>query len=99
MKLKLKYYWKLAIEQITKKIVQWLSEGSGWIIESVNKHYLNIAKYNPMKGSSYIQFSKELRNPLKGLVNMKNKDVSVGVISGSWILRSRYTSIKDQEVG
>ena len=65
---------KLAIKQITKKIAQWLSEKSGWITESVNKHYLNIAKYNPMKGSSHIQFSKELRNPLKSLVNMKNKD-------------------------
>ena len=65
---------KLALEQIIKTIAQWLSEGSGWVIESVDKHYLNIVKYNPMKGSSYIQLPKELRNPKKGLVNMKNKD-------------------------
>jgi len=37
---------------MVKKIAQWLSEGSGWIIESVDKHYLNIVKYKPMKGSS-----------------------------------------------
>ena len=50
---------KLASEQITKKIAQWLSEGSGWIIESVDKHYLNIVKYKPMKGNSYISLPKE----------------------------------------
>lgn len=58
---------------MVKKIAQWLSEGSGWIIESVDKHYLNIVKYKPMKGSSQIQLPKELRHSAKGLVNMKNK--------------------------
>jgi len=65
---------KISQEEILKKIAQWLSEGSGWIIDSVDNHYLNIAKYKPMKGKSYIQLPKELRNSLKGLINMKNKD-------------------------
>jgi len=65
---------KSATEQIVRRIAQWLSEGSGWIIESVDKHYLNIVKYKPMKGSSYIQLPKELRHSAKGLVNMKNED-------------------------
>jgi len=66
---------KLAAEQIIKKnIAQWLSEGFGLIIKSVDKHYLNIVKYKPIKGSSYIQLPKELRNSKKGLVSMKNKD-------------------------
>ena len=65
---------KPATEQMINKIGIWPSEGSGWVIESVDKHYLNIIKYKPMKGSSYIQLPKELRNSKKGLVNLKNKD-------------------------
>ena len=61
-------------QQILNKIAQWISEGSGWTIQSVDSHYLNIVKYKPMKGSSYIQLPYELRNSAKGLINMKNED-------------------------
>ena len=57
--------------KILNLIAVWISEGSGWTVESINNHYLNIVKYKPMKGS-YIQLPKELRN--KGLINMKNSD-------------------------
>ena len=59
-------------QQILNKIAQWISEGSGWTIKSVDSHYLNIVKYKPLKGSSYIQLPSELR--MKGLINMKNED-------------------------
>ena len=55
-------------------IAQWVSEGSGWTIQSVDNHYLNIVQYEPMKGSSYIELPQELRNSRKGLINMKNED-------------------------
>ena len=55
-------------------IAQWVSEGSGWTIESVDNHYLNIVQYQPMKGSSYIKLPQELGNSKKGLINMKNED-------------------------
>ena len=61
-------------QQILNKIAQWISEGSGWTIKSVDSHYLNIVKYKPLKGSSYIQLPYELRNSAKGLINMKNED-------------------------
>ena len=61
-------------QQILNFIAQWISEGSGWTIESVNGHYLNIVQYQPMKGSSYIQLPQELRNSAKGLINLKNND-------------------------
>ena len=61
-------------EQILNFVAQWISEGSGWTIESVDNHYLNIVKYEPMKGSSYIKLPQELRNGKKGLINMKNED-------------------------
>ena len=65
---------QLTKQQIMNKIAQWTSEGSGWTIQSVDNHYLNIAKYEPMKGSSYIKLPNELRNSKKGLINMKNDD-------------------------
>ena len=69
---------KLAIQasqqQILNKIAQWISEGSGWTIQLIENHYINIVNYNPLKGSSYIELPQELRNSAKGLINMKNKD-------------------------
>ena len=65
---------QMSKQNILNQISQWISEGSGWTIKSVDSHYLNIVKYKPMKGSSYIQLPSELRNSAKGLINMKNED-------------------------
>ena len=54
-------------QQILNMIAQWVSEGSGWTIQSVDSHYLNIVQYKPMKGSSYIKLPQELRNGKKGI--------------------------------
>ena len=61
-------------EQIVNRIQQWISEGSGWTIQSVDSHFINVVEYRPLKGSSYILLPKELQNSAKGLINMKNKD-------------------------
>ena len=60
--------------EILNITAQWISEGSGWTIESVDNHYLNIVQYEPMKGSSYIELPQELKHHQKGLINMKNND-------------------------
>ena len=65
---------QLSKQKILNMIAQWISEGSGWTIESVDNHYLNIVQYQPMKGSSYIKLPQELRHHRKGLINMKNDD-------------------------
>ena len=64
----------LSKQEILNKIAQWISEGSGWTIESINNHYLNVVKYEPMKGSSYIKLPHELRNSSQSLINIKNSD-------------------------
>ena len=61
-------------QQILNFVAQWISEGSGWTIQSVDNHYINLVKYEPLKGSSYIQLPLELRNSAKGLINLKNDD-------------------------
>ena len=61
-------------EQLVNKIQQWISEGSGWTIQSVDSHFINVVEYRPLRGSSYIPLPKELQNSAKGLINLKNKD-------------------------
>ena len=64
----------LSEQQLLNFIALWVSEGSGWTIESIDNHYLNIVKYKPINGSSYIQLPPELQNSAKGLINLKNND-------------------------
>ena len=59
-------------QKILNKIAVWISEGSGWTVESVDNHYLNVVKYPPLTGSSYIKMPKDLRN--RSLINIKNYD-------------------------
>ena len=55
-------------QQILNKISQWISEGSGWTIQLIENHYINIVNYNPLNGSSYINLPQELRLVLKVLL-------------------------------
>ena len=57
-------------QEILNEISVWLSEGSGWTAESVDDQHINIVRYKPFKGSSYVELPPELRNPAKGLINL-----------------------------
>ena len=61
-------------QEILNLIDKWVSEGSGWVIDRIDSHYINVTTYTPLHGSSYIELPTELRNPKKGLINIKNKD-------------------------
>ena len=61
-------------QEIMNAIDKWVSEGSEWVINRINSHYINITLYKPLNGSSYIELPTELKNPKKGLINIKNKD-------------------------
>ena len=63
-----------AAEEINNIIAVWLSEGSGWTIVEIRSHFVNIVKYLPLRGNSYIPSPKELRNSMMGLINLKNID-------------------------
>ena len=41
-----------ASEGIKNGVAVWLSEGSGWVIEVILGHYINIVKYVPLRGNS-----------------------------------------------
>ena len=62
------------VEEILNRISNMISEGSAWIVKSITGHYLNVTKYEPLTGSSYIELPTELQNSKHGLINLKNKD-------------------------
>ena len=61
-------------QEILNVIDKWVSEGSGWVIDRIDSHYINVTLYKPLNGSSYMELPTELKNPKKGLINIKNKD-------------------------
>ena len=63
-----------SFQEILYTIDNWSNERSGWIIEFIESHYINISIYTPLSGSSYIDLPVQLRSPRKGLINIKNKD-------------------------
>ena len=47
--------------------------GSGWVFQQVLSINLNVARYKPLKGSSYIELPKALVSK-RAIVNVKNTD-------------------------
>ena len=56
------------------RIDNWINEGSRWVVESINGEYVNISMYSPLIGSFFVELPHELKNPKKGLTNIKNND-------------------------
>ena len=51
----------------------WVERGSGWVLDGVNKVYLNITRNNPLRGEHISLFQKKLKDK-KAIINMKNRD-------------------------
>ena len=62
-----------AFSDIEKRIEKWTREGSGWTITKVLNVYLDVAKYTPLKGSSYLDLPDKLKSK-KAIINVKNND-------------------------
>lgn len=69
------------------KLNRLIKQGSGWVIQLVDKQYLNIVHYTPMKGSSYTKLTPEQDYHMKGLINLqiRTMNVSVGATSDCFI--------------
>ena len=61
-----------SFQEIIYRLDNWVSNGSGWIVEEIISQYLNLSTYLPLSGSTYIKFPKELNHPMKGLINIQN---------------------------
>ena len=63
-----------AYERIKYLLDIWAGQGSGWIVDKIEDIYIDVANYDPLAGCSYIPLPLELKNSMKGLINLKNKD-------------------------
>ena len=58
-------------EEILYSINNWINEGPGWIIESIEAEYMNIFIYSPLSRSTYIKLPNKLRKSMKSLISIK----------------------------
>ena len=63
-----------SFQEMLYRIDNLINEESGWIIESIEAECVNIYIYSPLVGSTYIELPDKLKNPMKGLINIKNND-------------------------
>ena len=68
------YHLDKSFQVILYRIDNWINEGSGWVIESIDAEYMNISIYSPLSRNSYIELSRRLKNSMNGLLNIKNND-------------------------
>ena len=78
------------MDRIRGEIENWSAQGSGWDIESIELAYINVAKYVPLRGGSYLPLPAKLANK-KAIVNVKNKDKECL----KWALRAALYPPKD----
>ena len=78
------------MERIKGEIENWSLQGSGWEIESIELAYVNIAKYQPLRGGTYLPLPAKLAKK-KAIINVKNKDNQCL----KWALRAALFPPKD----
>ena len=69
-----KYELDKSFQEILYRIDNWINEGTGWIIQSIEAQYVNISTYSLLIGSTYIELPEKLKKSMKGLINIKNND-------------------------
>ena len=65
-----------AIDNINENIGIYVSEKSGWMMDSIDEKYLHVAKYKPIQGSSWIPTPKALVKDM-AIINVKMRMTSV----------------------
>ena len=69
-----KFKLNQAFQEIIYRLDNWISHGSGWVVEEIYNQYLNVSSHLPLSGSTYIKLPAELQHPMKGLINIQNND-------------------------
>ena len=62
-----------AFPHILGILEKWTQNGSGWTVDYISTLWLDIAKYQPLRGGSYILLPAAVKNK-KAVVNVKNND-------------------------
>ena len=65
--------YKTMSDKMLESLAAYQQRGSNWVFDSIEELDMHTAKYEPLKGSSYIPLPKNLKNK-KAIINMQNKD-------------------------
>ena len=76
--------------RIKGEIESWSERGSGWEVESIEAAYVNVAKYQPLLGGTYLPLPADLAKK-KAIINVRNRDNQCL----KWALRAALFSPKD----
>ena len=68
-----KYDLDKSFQDVLYRIDNWVNKGSGWVIESIDAEYLNVSIYSALSGGTHIKLPSELKQSMKGLINIKKK--------------------------
>ena len=84
---------EICFESILAKIESYTKDGSEWYLKEVEQLEIHTTEHNPVKGSSYIDLPKWIKDK-KAIINIKNKDDKCFL----WcILRYLYPRDRDEE--
>ena len=61
------------IDEVKGDIEAWSERGSGWIMDKILEAFINVAQYQPMRGGSYMDQPKKLKNK-RAIINVQNRD-------------------------
>ena len=69
----LNYLLNQFIDEVKGEIEAWAQRGSGWVIDKILEAFTNVAQYQPLRGGSYMDLPKKLKNK-KAIINVQNRD-------------------------
>ena len=72
-KSEIKKQLRRANEQLKRRIDRFTNGGSGWTIEEIQRHYLDITRHRPLAARSYIPLPDWIQNR-NATINIKNTD-------------------------
>ena len=78
------------VERIKGEIESWSERGSGWVLERIMVAYVNVARYQPLRGGTYLPIPPKLAKK-KAIINVKNRDNQCL----KWALRAALFPPKD----
>ena len=78
------------VERMKGEIEFWSVKGSGWVIERIMVAYVNVARYQPLRGGTYLPLPANLATK-KAIINVQNRDNECL----KWALRAALFPLQD----
>lgn len=67
------FYSEYIVNYFLSQVDEVMIEGSGFTLSEINELVVQVNRYEPLRGSSFVELSKELKDK-GGIVNVVNKD-------------------------